>query len=445
MQKLNSFSPTIRHWKPWLTGDVHRLLRARANAFRAGDVSGLRTARTNLSCSIRKVKQDYTHRITSHFRDSRDAQSLWQGIQPITDYKPTPQSCESNISLLNNLNSFFACFEAQNNTCPQKTPPPPHDQTLCLSAASVKRTLSAINIRKATGSDDIPGHVLKDCTEELKDVFTNIFNTFLRQVVVPSCFKAATIIPVSKKSAPSCFNDYRPAALTPIITKCFEQLVMSHIKSILPPTLDPFQFAYRAKRSTEDAICSALHPARAKKDSCENAVHWLQFSFQYHNPTTTHLQTWQIGAQHLPLQLVVRVSKNTSSSITLSTGAPQGCVLSPLLFTMLTHDCTTTHSTSHIVKFVDDTTLVGLITKGSESQYRKEVNLLTMWCRNNNLLLNVSKTTNTASLVKKAQGHLYFLCKLRRASAPPSIMSTFYRGTTESILFIESIPKCQAP
>ena len=59
---------------------------------------------------------------------------------------------------------------------------------------------------------------------------------------------------------------------------------------------------------------------------------------------------------------VVRVGNNTSNSITLSTGAPQGCVLSPLLFTLLTHDCTPTHSSNHLVKFADDTTLVGLIT-----------------------------------------------------------------------------------
>ena len=43
-------------------------------------------------------------------------------------------------------------------------------------------------------------------------------------------------------------------------------------------------------------------------------------------------------------------------------------------------------------------------------------------------------TTNTASLAEKAQRHLYFLCKLKQASAPPSIMCTFYRGTIESIL-----------
>ncbi|KAG5276640.1 hypothetical protein AALO_G00107970, partial [Alosa alosa] len=47
---------------------------------------------------------------------------------------------------------------------------------------------------------------------------------------------------------------------------------------------------------------------------------------------------------------------------------------------------------------------------------------------------DLSWTTNTASLAKKVPRRLYFLRKLRRASAPPAIVTTFYRGTIESIL-----------
>ncbi|KAI4902183.1 hypothetical protein NFI96_008259 [Prochilodus magdalenae] len=53
--------------------------------------------------------------------------------------------------------------------------------------------------------------------------------------------QATTIIPMPKKSLVSCLNDYRPIALTPIIMKCFERLVMRHIKTLLPPSLDPLQ------------------------------------------------------------------------------------------------------------------------------------------------------------------------------------------------------------
>ncbi len=53
---------------------------------------------------------------------------------------------------------------------------------------------------------------------------------------------------------------------------------------------------------------------------------------------------------------VVRMGNNTSSPLTLNTGAPQGCVLSPLLYSLYTHDCAATHSSNVIVKFADDTT-----------------------------------------------------------------------------------------
>ena len=56
----------------------------------------------------------------------------------------------------------------------------------------------------------------------------------------------------------------------------------------------------------------------------------------------------------------VRIRSSISNTITLSTGAPQGCVLSPLPFTLLTHDCAATHSSNYIIK-------------NDESAYREEM------------------------------------------------------------------------
>ena len=63
---------------------------------------------------------------------------------------------------------------------------------------------------------------------------------------------------------------------------------------------------------------------------------------------------------------MVRVGSNTSATLILNTGAPQGCVLSPLLYSLFTHDCMARQNSNTIIKFADDTTVVGLITDNDE-------------------------------------------------------------------------------
>ena len=88
--------------------------------------------------------------------------------------------------------------------------------------------------------------------------------------------------------------------------------------------------------------------------------------------------------------LVVRVGNNTSATLILNTGAPQGCVLTPLLY--YTHDCTSRHDSNTIIKFADNTKVIGLITDNDETAHKEEVRDLVMWCQDNNLSLNVIKT-----------------------------------------------------
>ncbi len=154
------------------------------------------------------------------------------------------------------------------------------------------------------------------------------------------------------------------------------------------------------------------------------------------------------------------------------------CVLSPLLYSLYTHDCTATHSSNVIVKFADDTMGICLITDNDETAYREEVNTLTKWCQENHLSLNIDKikelvvdyrrqsrahtpitidktpvervnsfkflgvhitedltwSAHTDAVLKKAHQRLFLLRRLRKFGMSSRILRSFYTCTVESIL-----------
>ncbi len=92
--------------------------------------------------------------------------------------------------------------------------------------------------------------------------------------------------PCTQKTKITGLNDYRLVALTSVVKKSFERLVLAPLKDSTGPLLDPLQFAYRANRSVDDAVTQhgiALHPAASGKtrDLCEDPVCELQLRFQH--------------------------------------------------------------------------------------------------------------------------------------------------------------------
>ncbi len=347
---------------------------------------------------------------------------MWKGLKAITSYKTPPPSTEANQQLTEDLNSFYCRFQKQKpgltphthsdhpttqpSTPSPSLPPTVSQPVIKICEEDVSKVFRRQKIRKAKGPDGVSPACLKACAVQLSSIFTLIFNRSLELCEVPSCFKRSTIIPVPKKPKITGLNDYRPVALTSVVMKSFERLVLAHLKDITGPLLDPLQFAYRANRSVDDAVNMGLHYIlqHLDKPGTYARILFVDFSSAFNTiiPDTLQNKLTQLSVPTSICQWItsfltdrqqlVRLGKFSSNTCTISTGAPQGCVLSPLLFSLYTNDCTSKDPSVKLLKFADDTTLIGLIQDGDESAYRQEVKELAVWCSLNNLELNTLKT-----------------------------------------------------
>ncbi len=139
-----------------------------------------------------------------------------------------------------------------------------------------------MNVRKAAGPDGITGRVLRSCADQLAGLFTSIFNESLATSVVPTSSSLTHIDSTNGNYVRLLFIDYSSAFNTIVPTKLAVKL---------------------SDLGLNTSLCD-----------------WFQ-DFLTARPQ------------------VVKVGQFTSNSITLNVGAPQGCVLSPLLYSLYTHDC----------------------------------------------------------------------------------------------------------
>lgn len=77
--------------------------------------------------------------------------------------------------------------------------------------------------------------------------------------MVPLLCKKCIITPVPKKSGASDNNDFRPIVITSLVMKCLEKYVVAKLKSNVNSLLDSFQFAYKERRGTVDAVNTVVH------------------------------------------------------------------------------------------------------------------------------------------------------------------------------------------
>ena len=415
--------------KPWITPEIKELIRKRQVAFAENKKYLWRFLRNKVIRAISEAKKSYYRNRLQNLK-STDPAGWHKGIQLITNKSqkrpiisvPGIDQCDEK-EIAEAINDRFASVSQSRppinlEELPAFLParPPPQIQVWEMYEA-----LRKLNARKAAGPDGLPGRLIKEFACELSIPVTDIFNSSLREGVVPQVWKDTTIAPNPKES-PATISKLRPISLTSLLAKVCEGFVSKWALHDISSSIDRNQYGSIKGSSTSHCLIEILDILFRGTDK-RNAVGTLvvtDFSkaFDCVDHTLAIQRLYELGVRSEILPWIAnfltarrqRVQYHSALSEwkTLSCGVPQGTKFGPITFIGVINNASE-KSLTHSFKYVDDLTLVETRSADKPSQINSDVQDLDAWANDNHLMLNPGKCKDMQ------------VCFKRDPPSPPSL------------------------
>ena len=120
----------------------------------------------------------------------------------------------------------------------------------------VKKALSSIRKDCSSGHDNISIRLSQPVLEFKISALTHIINSCIQNNMFPAVWKTSRISPIPKVDNPSGYDDYRPIAILPVLSKVLENLVLQQMQEFIYShrLLHDTQSGFRKGRSTTTAL-----------------------------------------------------------------------------------------------------------------------------------------------------------------------------------------------
>ena len=124
-------------------------------------------------------------------------------------------------------------------------------------------TTAILTMKNNSSIHDIPTKFMRLFLPCISVALSDLFNSCISKCKYPSKLKISKITPVFKKGSPNLIANHRPISILPNISKIFEQLINTRLKSFFEPSgsLSENQFGFRRDKNTELAIMNLIHRA----------------------------------------------------------------------------------------------------------------------------------------------------------------------------------------
>lgn len=384
---INRHAPTrvIRITKkpaPWLTNNVRLLMSLRDKAFSKFKRTKLqqywleyKSLRNLTTLSLRTDKHSYLQSIV----DGRNSKQLWKALKNLNVKISTNNDIPNALADCNAINRFFVSSaksvdddelidhynrnEFKPNTTKFSFKP--------IEMSDVTQIISSIK-SSATGADGFNVLLLELCSPYIYPFITHIINSCLLTGAFPDEWKKSMVIPLPKVRPPSELSHLRPISLLSVLSKMVERIMEKQLRGHLETNdiLPSMQSGFRPLHSCATAMLDVTDDiVKAADRGKVTLLVLLDYSKAF--DTVSHKLLIAIlkffglaeGALRLLTNFLsgrsqqVSIGCNISESLSVSSGVPQGSILSPLLFSIYSSQMPRLIQQCSIHMYADDTQL----------------------------------------------------------------------------------------
>lgn len=439
--------------KPWINHHLVKLIRHRDEL--------LDKSKKYTDIQFKRYAKDFANSVKTQIRNTKNAyfknkleqagtnmQKIWSTVNEITNksikhadhiktIEVNGQEINESTQIANYFNTkFLNCAQSLNANAASTSVSreqleniPFNADTIQLTMISENDILTKINSlknSKSKGADNIDTETLKQTKEHIKIPLCFIVNQMLQQGVYPNLLKKSIVIPIFKggnnKKDP---DKYRPISILPILSKVFEKILLDKLEKFADEheLINKNQYGFRKNTGTNEAIndlCYAIHKAKETKQF--NLCLFLDLSKAY--DTIPHFalvkKLHKMGIRGKAEDLIVsylenrpqitKIGNSFSNEGFITTGLPQGTIVSPLLFNLYVNDLLQLELSGETGAFADDTRhlCTGKNRKELYENANKDFEKIKNWLTINLLTLNTDKTVYIEFTTKMRNDNLSY-------------------------------------